>query len=325
MGTLTDVTRELFQKSENLFWLGLPAATLFAMLLIYISGEITGGRIETVLKRIVIAILLLQAFPEISKFFSSMEANLVQYFGGEESLQTIFERVKAHIDNVSDTGAGFWLKFGQYALTLISTLSFLLLAVVKKFLDVIHLTLWNLIHILGPIALLGCLFPSFQAVPKGIFLGLFELALWKPIWVLIGRILLTIGFGEAPTSPETWLDTAIMNFAVAGLMVLTPNIVHAFITGALGSVGGSIMQTMTSGLAALALTAPLRGMKAAGGAAKSGIGVAASPARNFGENTVGRAYQSTRKAYISAYRKHVPKVFQNQDQNKKSNNPKEKA
>ncbi len=266
--SITDVAQELFQKSTNLFWLGLPAAMLFALLLLYISGEITGGKLEALFKRIIIAILLLTAFPEISRFFSGLEDSLVHYFGGEESIQTIYDRVKAHIDSVSQTGAGFWLKFGQYVLTIISTLSFLVLAVVKKFLDVIHLTLWNLIHILGPVALLGCLFPNFHAVPKGIFLGLFELSLWKPIWVVIGRLLLAIGFGEAPATPENWLDTAIMNFAVAGLMIMTPTIVHAFITGSLGAIGGNIMQTMTSGLAAVALALPMKTIKGTAAKAK---------------------------------------------------------
>lgn len=283
---LSVVVRELFQKSENLFWLGLPAATLFAILLIYISGEITGGKLETLFKRILIAILLLTAFQEISRFFSGLEDGLVHYFGGEESLQTIFDRVKAHIDSVSQTGAGFWLKFGQYALTIISTLSFLLLAVVKKFLDVIHLTLWNLIHILGPVALLGCLFPSFHAVPKGIFLGLFELSLWKPIWIVIGRILLAIGFGEAPATPENWLDTAIMNFAVAGLMIMTPSIVHAFVTGSLGAIGGNVMQTMTNGMAAVALALPMRTMKSAGMKVKDS---ATNGVRNMGRSLYRRA------------------------------------
>lgn len=313
---ISGVAHELFQKSETLFWLGLTPAMLFALLLLYLSGDITGGSLQTLMKRIVIAILLLTAFPEISRFFSGLEDSLVHYFGGEESIQTIYDRIKAHIDSVSMSGAGFWLKFSQYALTILSTLSFLLLAVVKKFLDVIHLTLWNLIHILGPIALLGCLFPSFQSVTKGIFLGLFELALWKPIWILMGRLLLAIGFGEAPTTPENWLDTAIMNFAVAGLMIMTPNIVHAFVTGSLGAIGGGVMQTMTSGLAALALTAPLRGMKATGGAAKSALTSAAAPATNLTNNTVGKAYRSSRGAYLRAYRKHIPKIFQKERKQK---------
>lgn len=267
--TLPEVARELFQKSETIFWLGLPGAFLFAILLMYVAGEINGGKIETLFKRLVIAILLLTAFPQISGMFSNLEAGLVYHFGGEESIKTIFDRVTAHIDSVTSNGGFSWIKIGQYVLTLISTLSFLLLAVAKKFLDVVHLTLWNLLHILGPIALLGCLFPSFQMVPKGIFLGLFELSLWKPVWVVIGRLLLAIGFGEAPTGPEQWLDTAIMNFAVAGLMITTPALVHAFVTGSLGSIGSSMVQTMSGGLGAIVLSLPMQKLKQAFDGAKN--------------------------------------------------------
>jgi hypothetical protein len=194
-----------------------------------------------------IAIALLVAFPQISSAIQGLEGHLIDAFGGDTSLIQVFARVGDKAKEMKDQGTSNWLKIGQFTLSLITTLSFLILSIVKRFLDVLHLTIWNLLHILGPLALLGCLFPSFTAVPKGIFMGMLELALWKPVWVILARLLVAIGFGETPADPSQWFDIAVMNFAVAGLMASTPMLVHGFFAGSLASAGGSAIQTMLSG------------------------------------------------------------------------------
>ena len=48
-----------------------------------------------------------------------------------------------------------------------------------------------------------------------------------------------------------------MNFAVAGLMVSTPALVHGFLSGSLAGVGGTALQSMAGGLGAMLAGAPL--------------------------------------------------------------------
>jgi hypothetical protein len=122
---------------------------------------------------------------------------------------------------------------------------------------------------LSPLALLGCLSPSFTAIPKGIFLGMLELCLWKPFWLILAKILLAIGYYQTPTDPSQWFDTAVMNFAVAGLMATTPGLVHGFLSGTIASVGGSAAQTMLSGAGASMAMLPMGAMQAAARVTKS--------------------------------------------------------
>ena len=278
LASLQTTALALFETSRNIFWSALPPAFLFALLMIYVSGEISGSSFEKLFKRVVIAILLLVALPQISELFTSLEMYLVQAFGGDESIKTIFERVSNHAKEIKDAGSSNWLKFGQWGMTVIATLSFLILSLVEHFLDVLHLTIWNLLNILAPIALLGCLFPSQMQIPKGIFMGMFELSLWRPFWVLLGKILIAIGFGDAPTDPSQWFDTAIMNFAVAGLMVSTPVLVHAFLSGSLGALGSSAVQGMVGGAGAILSRIPSQAIQKAagvGGTAGRAVGAGA--------------------------------------------------
>ena len=67
LSSLHEVSLSLFEVSKGIFWNALPPAFLFAMLLIYLSGEISGSAFERLFKRLVIAILLLVAFPQISE------------------------------------------------------------------------------------------------------------------------------------------------------------------------------------------------------------------------------------------------------------------
>ena len=266
LASLQSEALSLFQVSKGIFWNALPVAFLLALLVIYLSGEITGQAFERLFKRVVIAILLLVALPQISDMFVSLEGYLVTAFGGDESLKTIFSKISDHAQEIKNAGSSNWLKFGQWGLTLIATLSFLILSIIQHFLDVLHITVWNLLNILAPLALLGCLFPSQSHIPKGVFMGMFELSLWRPFWVLMGKILIAIGFGDAPGDPSQWFDTAIMNFAVAGLMVSTPILVHAFLSGALGAIGSSAVQTMAGSAGMILSQAPMRAIQETGSA-----------------------------------------------------------
>jgi hypothetical protein len=238
----------------------LPAAFLLAILIIYAKGEISGAKLESLLRRLLIAVALFVAFPEISSYATGLETYLVNAFGGETALTQVFSQVADRAKEIGDAGSINWLRIGQIGLTLISTLSFLILAVVRHFLDVLHLTTWNLLNIVGPISLVGCLFDSWQQVPKGIFIGMLELSLWKPIWVILARILIAIGFGETPADPSQWFDTAVMNFAVAGLMASTPMIAHGILSGTLASVGSGVLQAALSGTGAMLAAAPMRAL-----------------------------------------------------------------
>lgn len=265
---VTHTAMQLYSTTVNIFWVALPVAFLIAMANMYISGEISGGRIENIFRRLIIAIAVLVAIPQISNLLQGLDSQLVSAFGGDQSISEIFAKAADRAKEIKDAGMFNWLKMGQIGLTLISTLSFLVLAVIQHFLNVLHLTTWNLLHILAPISLLGLLFPSWSSVPRGVFIGMFELSLWRPMWVLMARLLIAIGFGTTPSDPSQWFDTAIMNFAVAGLMASTPALVHGFLTGALSSVGAGTLQTAIGGLGVALATVPIRTLKA--GAAMTG-------------------------------------------------------
>jgi len=263
MNDLNMTTLQLFQASSGIYWASLPVMFLLCMGSIYFSGEISGAKIEGLIRRLIISIILLVGFMQISSSIQSLETYLISTFGGDDALVQVFSKIGDKATEIKDSSSGNWFKLGQIGLSIISTLSFLVLAVVKRFLDILHLSLWNIMHILGPIALLGCLSPSYTTIPKGIFMGMLELSLWKPIWVILARVLLGIGFSEAPANLSQWFDTAVLNFAIAGLMASTPMLVHSFLNGQLGSVGGSALQTMTSGIGTTMARIPMKGMQSA--------------------------------------------------------------
>jgi len=294
LAALSAVTAELFQKSSALFWAILPLALLLALLSIYVSGEISGAKLEGLFRRLFIAIALIVAFPEVSRAIQGLEGYLVASFGGEESLSQVFSALGTRASHMKDEGAVSWLKIGQIGLNIITTLSFLILALIRRFLDMLHLSLWNLLHVLGPLALLGCLFPTFVQVPKGIFMGMLELSLWKPVWIILARLLIAAGFGEEPQDLSRWFDTAVLNFTVAGLMATTPILVHAFLSGALGAMGGSLLQTMVAGTGALLTAQPMRVIQSGGGLATRTLSEGAKTAYTQAVQGV-RAIQNKRR------------------------------
>ena len=254
---MAKTSKEMFEISRNIFWSGIPVAFLLSLLMIYASGQISSARIGGLIRRLLVAVALIVAMPQISSTLASLDHSLVAAFGGEETFQSLFAKIADHAHEVKNTGVTAWIKIGQMGLSIIATLSFMILSIIQKFLEILRITLWNLLHILGPLALLACPFPSFDQMTRGIFLGLLEISLWRPLWVILCRMLIAIGFGEVPTDLSNWFDLAIMNFAVAGLMASTPALVHGFLSGSLAGVGGTAIQSMAGGLGAALAGAPL--------------------------------------------------------------------
>ncbi len=256
--SLGAVAGSLYRQSTTIYWTSLPVALLLALLLMYLGGEITGGKLEGLVRRLLISVALVVAFPEISRAISGLESALIDTFGGEQALADVFSKLAQKAGELKQEGSVSWLKFGQMGLNIITTLSFLILALIRHFLDMLHLTLWNLLQVLAPISLLGCLFQNWAQVPKGIFTGLFEIALWKPIWIILARLLIAAGFGSEPHDVSEWFDTAVLNFTVAGLMASTPMLVHSYLGGSLASMGGAVIQTMAAGAGAVLAAQPMR-------------------------------------------------------------------
>lgn len=256
MQSLAQVAASLYESSRGIFWTALPVMFLMALTGMYVSGQISGAKVTSIFRRLLIAIALLVAFPQISSLLTDLDHSLVVAFGGEENILSVFAKAADHVHEVRQAGISTWIKIGQMGLSFISTLSFIILAFVQKFLMVLRAVIWNLLHVLAPLAFLGCLFPSFEQIPKGIFTGLLEISLWRPLWTILCRLLLAIGFGTTSTDVSQWFDLAIMNFAVAALMASTPALVHGFMSGTLASVGGGAVQSMIGGAGAFLAGAP---------------------------------------------------------------------
>jgi hypothetical protein len=291
---LSATTALLYQKSVGYFWMALPVALLLSLLILYVTGEMTGGKLESLFRRLLIAIALIAAFPQISHAIRGLESNLVDTFGGEQALLDVFSKLGERAGNLKQDGTLSWLKVGQMGLNIITTLSFLILALVRHFLDMLHLSLWNLLQVLAPLSLLGCLFQSWAQVPKGVFMGLFEISLWKPIWVIMARLLIATGFGSEPKDVSEWFDTAVLNFTVAGLMASTPMLVHSYLSGALASMGGSVMQTMASGVGAVLTAQPMRVIQSSANWASS---TTSTQARKIFSGTRSRSHTSEQPRY----------------------------
>ncbi len=296
---LSEITSLLYQKSIEIFWLMLPAMLLLSLLLLYFGGEITGEKLGSLFRRLLIAVILIVAFPQISHTISGIETALIEAFGGENALTDVFLKLGERAGEIKQEGELNWLKFGQIGLNIITTLSFLILALIRHFLDMLHLILWNLLQVLAPLSLLGCLFPSFVQIPKGIFTSLFEIALWKPLWIIMARLLIAAGFGSAPKDMSEWFDTAVLNFTVAGLMASTPILIHSFLSGSLASMGGSVIQTMASGAGAVLTAQPIRVIQ--GGASWVSNAASRSTKSTFSRST--SRFRATQSNYTQNQKK----------------------
>ena len=74
---MAKTSKEMFEISRNIFWSGIPVAFLLSLLMIYASGQISSARIGGLIRRLLVAVALIVAMPQISSTLASLDHSLV--------------------------------------------------------------------------------------------------------------------------------------------------------------------------------------------------------------------------------------------------------
>lgn len=256
---LGSLMRDLHHEFVNIYYLMLPVFFALAVVVAWVRSPSGSPEFIDIIKRAVVATVLLVAFPDISKAILFVADGIAEKVDKLNSLDTIIRMAQEKSENYSSGVSSVLLQFGDLIISTLSFLSYLVLYIARYLTVAMYHFFWTFFMMAAPLLLLFNLFEGTQNITKNLFKGMIEVACWKIVWAILGAMLLALSFGDAYQAEGNYLTLIVMNFVIACAMLMTPMMVK--------SIVGNGMQSMSSALGAAAVTAmasaPAKGLTAA--------------------------------------------------------------
>ncbi len=242
---------------DNLTWLSQEAIKLHTILqsyfyliatLLLVLGvaveflKIPMGGIPslgTLIGRVIVAAVLLQAYPSIANGLSDLSQQLTNELGGMNHYNEIRSKIADQIYKF------FTLRLSVKGL-ITTGFCYVLMVICSLTIDLIEaylLFLWTLYYVFSPILIALFIFPPTAPATTGLFRGIIEMSFWKPVWAVMATLLWSYGLSDitrGAAAPNFLTVIAVALLFVFGLL-LTPFIIKKILGGALAVMPGALM------------------------------------------------------------------------------------
>ncbi|MGE4130527.1 MAG: hypothetical protein AB7F86_02770 [Bdellovibrionales bacterium] len=225
----------------------LPAFFCLSVVVTWVRSPQGSIEFIDVLKRAIVATLLLAAFPELSQAILFISDGIAEKIDHLNSLDNVIRMAQEKSQNYSASVASLLLQFNDLIVAVLSFLSFIVLYIARYITIAMYHFFWLFYMVTAPLLLLFNLFPATGNITANLFKGMIEVACWKIVWAILGAMLVSLSFGDAYRAEGNYLTIIVMNFVIAIAMLATPLLVK--------SLAAQGAHAMSSGLGQTALTA----------------------------------------------------------------------
>ena len=246
-GLLGSLMEQLHQEFVNIYYLMLPVFFSLALVVAWFKASGNTPDFMDVLKRTIISMILLVAFPDISRAIAFLAEGITNKIDAVNSLDTFLRMAQEKTQNYSFTPTSILLQFNDLIIAALSFLSYLVLYIARYLTIAMYHFFWIFFTISSPLMLLFNLFQGTSQITVNLFKGMIEVASWKIVWAILGAMLTALSLGDAYKTDGNYLTLIVMNFVIAVAMLMTPMIVRSLV--------GSGLQSMSSTLGPAAVAA----------------------------------------------------------------------
>lgn len=278
---LGSLMRDLHQEFVNMYYLMLPVFFALAVVLAWFKSPTGSPEFIDIIKRAIIATVLLVAFPDISKAILYVADGITERIDKLNSLDTMIRMAEEKSEGYTLSVSSMLLQFNDLIIATLSFLSYLVLYIARYLTIAMYHFFWIFFMVSAPLLLLFNLFEGTQQITKNLFKGMIEVACWKIVWAILGAMLTALSLGDAYRAEGNYLVLIVMNFVIACAMLMTPMMVK--------SIVGSGLQSMSSTLGAAAVAA-----------------MASAPAKAASSLRTSRSFISDPKGFVN---KQIDKTF----------------
>lgn len=247
---LGSLARDLHQEFVNMYYLLLPVFFSLAVIVAWFRSPTGSPEFLDIIKRAIIATILLAAFPDISKAILFIADGIVEKIDKLNTLDTLIRMAQEKSEGYSVSVSSMILQFNDLIIATLSFLSYLVLYIARYLTIAMYHFFWIFFMISAPILLLFNLFEGTQQVTKNLFKGMIEVACWKIVWAILGAMLAALSFGDAYKTEGSYIVLIVMNFIIALAMLMTPMMVKSLVGGGLQGMSSSLGAASVAAMAA---------------------------------------------------------------------------
>lgn len=228
---LLPITKVMYQQMNEIAWLMLAPLFLLSCVIEY-AREPHAFPAMTLLRQLILTIVLLCIFPEITGLISTMSNELAQKISDKHALDVLYTHLKTQTDPKNQLSQFPFLLSADWNVALLNYLSYAVAHLAKPLMILLFHVLWSLNLIIGPLVILCNLFRSSSHVTGHLFRSMLEISCWNIVWAILGEMLLGLHFIQ---QPGNYFDVIGFNFFLALALIGTPIFVHILIGQGLSS------------------------------------------------------------------------------------------
>lgn len=247
---LGSLMRDLHQEFVNVYYLLLPVFFTLAVTIAWFKSPTGSPEFLDIIKRAVIATILLAAFPDISKAILFIADGITEKIDKLNGLDTVIRMAEEKSQGYSFSPTSVLLQFNDLMVATLAFLSFLVLYVARYLTVAMYHFFWTFFMISAPLLLLFHLFEGTQQITKNLFKGMIEVACWKIVWAILGAMLMALSFGDAYQAEGSYITLIVLNFVIATAMLITPMMVSSIagkgLVGMSTAIGAATVTAMTA-------------------------------------------------------------------------------
>ncbi len=246
MDLLGGLIMRMHDSLSHLFYLMMPVAILLSVIIGYLKSG--SSDFPDVVKRCLVASLLLVSFPWVSNAILDLGNGLAAQISNMQGLNTFMQMAQEKSREYATAKSVILLKFDDLFIAVLSFCSFILLYFSRYVTIALYVFYWVLLCILSPLMILCYVFPQTAKITGNLYKGLIEVASWKCLWAIMSAMLTSLSFGTMYKSEGSYASLIVLNFVISIALLFTPLIARSLINQGIQATAGTI-----GGAAALAM------------------------------------------------------------------------
>lgn len=199
----------------------------------------------TMVGRVLIAAILLHAYPEITNTIADVTDAVAGKLGDLNNFKLILDRMGDKLGELSWS----WVSFKETIMLIISFATFFILYFSIHIADSFYIYVWVMLYVFSPLLIALYVLPVTASATSALFRSLIEVACWKIVWSVIATLLWSSALSQInhDGSQISFLTAIGFNIILAGSLLLTPFVVHALASGGLAQMGKDLSSLAIGG------------------------------------------------------------------------------
>jgi hypothetical protein len=272
---LGSLMNDLHQEFVGMFYLLLPVFFSLAVVLAWFRSPAGSPEFLDIVKRAVVATVLLVSFPDISKAILHIADAIAFRIDELNGIEAVLRMAEEKSQSYDYSATSLLLRFDDLIIGILSIGSYILLYIARYLTIAMYHFFWLFFMVSSPLLILFHMFEGTQQITRNLFVGMIEVASWKIVWAILGSMLTALSFGDAYKAEGSYLTLVVMNFVIAAAMLMTPMMVKSLSSGGAQGMSAKI-GTAAVGLLAAGHTKMLKPMAGLEKTSRTAIGNAGS-------------------------------------------------